>query len=77
MAPTKFGWNERVKLTILIEQRMEDHRRWQHATEHALIEEIIDEVQSLPKRQPRNGMLLDFEASTGFSRRNLRRAIAQ
>ena len=60
MAPTKFGWNERTKLTIFIEQRLEDHARCQHHTEHCLMEEIISEVQSLPKRQPRSGMLLEF-----------------
>jgi len=43
-----------------LERRMEAHRRWQHATEHELIEQIIDEVQSLPKRKPRSGMLIEF-----------------
>lgn len=44
-----------------IERRMEQHRRWRHHTEKKLIEEIIDEVQTLPKREPRSGMLLEFD----------------
>lgn len=47
-----------------LEARMEEHRRWQHHTEKKLIEEIIDEVQTLPKRQSRSGMLLEFPEST-------------
>jgi hypothetical protein len=39
---------------------MEEHRRRQHATEKRLLEEIIDEIQTLPKRQSRSGMLLEF-----------------
>lgn len=69
MAPTRvYGkWSAEF-----LERRMEAHRRWQHETEKRLIEEIIDEVQSLPKRKPRSGMLLDFE-STGFADHNLKR----
>lgn len=43
-----------------LERRMEEHRRRQHHTEKRLIEEIIDEVQTLPKRGSRHGMLLEF-----------------
>jgi hypothetical protein len=59
-----------------LNRRMEEHRRFQHATEKRLIEEIIDEVQTLPKRQSRCGMLLEFE-SAGFSSSNLKRVVAQ
>ena len=76
MAPINFGFSERQQFAEFLEARMEAHARKLHATEKRLIEEIIDEVQSLPKRQPRSGMLLEFE-STGFSDRNLRRVIAQ
>jgi hypothetical protein len=40
-----------------LEQRMAEHKRWQHEVEYALIEEIIDEVQALPKRKPKTGRL--------------------
>ncbi|HEX4284661.1 MAG TPA: hypothetical protein VHZ28_06180 [Terracidiphilus sp.] len=43
-----------------IERRMEEHRRWQQQLLHALMEEVIDEVQELPKRKPRTARL--FEA---------------
>lgn len=43
-----------------IEQRMAEHRRWQHAVEYELIEEIIDEVQQLPMRKPKSGRLFDL-----------------
>ena len=42
-----------------IERRMEEHKRWQHDAEYALIEDIIDEVQQLPKRKPKTGRLFD------------------
>ncbi|HZW97198.1 MAG TPA: hypothetical protein VFF64_29915 [Candidatus Eremiobacteraceae bacterium] len=50
MEPTKWSME-------FVERRMEAHRRWQHEVEYALIEEIIDEVQALPKRQPKTGRL--------------------
>ena len=53
MAPTKFD-------AAFIERRMEQHRRWQHAAEHALIEEIIEEVQQLPRRKPKSGRLFEL-----------------
>jgi hypothetical protein len=53
-----------------IEQRMADHRRWQHEVEYALIEEIIDEVQQLPMRKPKSGRL--FEPQMADELRNLR-----
>lgn len=53
MAQTKFD-------AAFIERRMEQHRRWQHQAEHALIEEIIDEVQEMPKRRPRTGRLFEM-----------------
>lgn len=40
-----------------IEQRMAEHRNWQHEVEYALIEEILDEVQHLPPRRPKSGRL--------------------
>lgn len=40
-----------------LERRMAEHRRWQHEVEYALVEEIIEEVQSLPKRPPKTGRL--------------------
>jgi hypothetical protein len=43
-----------------LERRMAEHRRWQHAAEHALIEEIIDDVQQLAARKPRPGRLFDL-----------------
>jgi hypothetical protein len=43
-----------------IEQRMAEHRRWQHAVEYELIEEIIDEVQQLPMRKPKSGRLFEL-----------------
>jgi hypothetical protein len=42
-----------------IERRMAEHKRWQHEAEYALIEEIIDEVQELPKRRPRTARLFE------------------
>lgn len=58
---TKFTWD-------FIEQRMAEHRRWQHAVEYELIEEIIDEVQQLPMRKPKSGrlFLLDPEKLREF-----------
>ncbi len=44
-----------------LEQRMAEHKRWQHATENAMIEDIIDEVQALPARAPRkSGRLFEL-----------------
>lgn len=43
-----------------IERRMAEHQRWQHEVEYALIEEIIDEVQALPKRRPKTGRLFEI-----------------
>lgn len=42
-----------------LERRLAEHRRWQHAVEYALIEEIIDEVHELPTRRPKSGRLFD------------------
>lgn len=65
MAPTRtYGvWSREF-----LERRMEQHRRWQHHTEKKLIEEIIDEIQALPKREPRSGMLLEFPEQMTQSR---------
>ena len=52
MAPTKFT-------AEFLERRMAEHQRWQHAVEYLLIEEIIEEVQALPKRQPKTGRLFE------------------
>ena len=49
---------EQIKFTAeFVEQRLAEHRRWQHEVEYALIEEIIDEVQALPPRKPKTGRL--------------------
>jgi hypothetical protein len=40
-----------------LEERMAQHRRFQHDLEAQWVHEIIDEVQSLPKRRPRSGNL--------------------
>lgn len=40
-----------------LEERSAQHRRFQHDLEAQWIHEIIDEVQSLPKRRPRSGNL--------------------
>ena len=40
-----------------IERRMREHKAWQHECEYAMLEEIIDEVQALPKRKPKAGRL--------------------
>jgi hypothetical protein len=47
-----------------IEERMAEHRRLMHHIENELIEEIIDEVQSLPARAPRKSGRL-FEVLPG------------
>ena len=40
-----------------LEARLEQHRRWQHEVEYAMLEEILDEVQGLPPRKPKTGRL--------------------
>ena len=52
-----------------IEQRMAEHRRWQHDLEAQWTHEIIDEVQTLPKRRPRSGDL--FEIAPDVVQRDL------
>lgn len=43
-----------VKFTAeFVERRLAEHRRLMHKIEHDLIEEILDEVQALPRRAPR------------------------
>jgi hypothetical protein len=42
-----------------LDERMEAHRRWQHAVERELIAQVIDEVQELPKRAPKAGRLFE------------------
>lgn len=42
-----------------IERRFAEHRRWQHAALHQLIEEVIEEIQTLPTRKPKSGYLFD------------------
>jgi hypothetical protein len=44
-----------------IERRMAEHQRWQHEVEYQLMEDIIDEVQALPKRKPKTGRLFEAE----------------
>lgn len=58
MAPTKFT-------AEFLEARLEQHRCHQHEVEYALIEEIIDEVQALPKRKPKSGRLFDVMPEAG------------
>jgi hypothetical protein len=54
MAPIKFD-------AAFVERRMAEHKRWQHDVERALIEEIIDEVQALPRRASRqSGRLFEL-----------------
>lgn len=68
MAPTRtYGtWSQEF-----LERRMEEHRLCMHHTEKKLIEEIIDEIQALPKRQPRSGMLLEFPEQETVTRLRL------
>jgi hypothetical protein len=54
-----------------IERRMAEHKRIMHAAEHRLIQEIIDEVMSLPRRPQRTSLSFDFEAHD-FRRKELR-----
>jgi hypothetical protein len=42
-----------------LEEGMRQHKLWQHEAEHALMEEIIEEVQELPKRRPRTARLFE------------------
>lgn len=47
--------------TEFLEERMRRHHLWLHQEEHKLIEEIIEEVQMLPRRKPRGASeVLDF-----------------
>ena len=59
-----------------LERRMAEHKRQMHALEYQLMEEIIDEVMSLPRRRPKS-MLLDFDppvkAEHNYPRRNFPR----
>jgi hypothetical protein len=48
-----------------VEKRMAEHRRWQHEAEYALIEEIIDEVQALPRRKPKTARLFEVLPELG------------
>jgi hypothetical protein len=43
-----------------IERRMAEHKRMQHDLEAQWSHEIIDEVQSLPRRQRRSGDLFSM-----------------
>lgn len=58
-----------------LERRMEEHRRWQHEVEYALIEEILDEVQNLPPRRPKSGRLF-LELPEHLGQDTRRRGIA-
>lgn len=49
-----------------LDRRMAEHRRWQREVEYALVEEIIDEVQALPKRRPKSGRLFEPEMPEGL-----------
>jgi len=52
-----------------IERRMAEHKRWQHDAERQMIAEIIDEVQELPRRNPRaSGSGYLFEKFGGIAR---------
>lgn len=59
MAPTSFGFKDREAFARYVDARMEQHQHWQHEAEHAMLEEIIEEVQALPRRKPRSGRLFD------------------
>jgi hypothetical protein len=55
-----------TKFTVqFLEERMAQHRRLQHDLEAQYTHEIIDEVQSLPKRKPRTGDLFTLLPELG------------
>jgi hypothetical protein len=58
MAPIKY-WSAEY-----VEERMAEHKRLMHHIENSVMEEIIDEVQSLPARAPRKSGRL-FEVLPG------------
>lgn len=60
MAPTNEPRRYGKFTAEFLERRMAEHQRWQHAVEYALIEEIVDEVQALPRRQPKSGRLFEI-----------------
>jgi hypothetical protein len=64
MAPIKY-WSAEY-----VEERMAEHKRLMHHIENSLMEEIIDEVQSLPARAPRMSGRL-FEALPTSAQRPL------
>ena len=55
----RVGFAERDAFAKYLDAAMEQHRRWQHEAEHCLVEEMIEEIQALPKRKPRTGRLFD------------------
>jgi hypothetical protein len=61
MEPTE-KWSQEF-----LDRRMAEHKRWQHAVEYALMEDIIDEIQALPKRQPKTGRLFLNGEETGIA----------
>jgi hypothetical protein len=44
----------------LLEQRMAEHKKWQHEAVYIMVEEIIAEVQALPKRKPTTARLFEL-----------------
>jgi hypothetical protein len=57
---TRYGFAERAAFGAYVEAALQEHHRWQHAAEYALIKEVIYEVQQLPKCRPQNGRLFDL-----------------
>lgn len=57
---TEFGFSNRADFAQFIERRMSEHKRMQHDFEAQWTHEIIDEIQSLPKRKIRSGDLFSM-----------------
>jgi hypothetical protein len=57
---TKFGFANREAFQQYLDAAMEQHKRFQHDLELQWLNEIIDEVQALPKRKPRCGDLFSL-----------------
>ena len=48
-----------------IEESMRRHKLWQHEQERELYEEIIEEIQMMPRRARKTTGFLDFEGRVG------------
>ena len=56
----RFGFAERETFAQFLDARMAEHKRMQHDLEAQWSHEIIDEIQSLPKRKIRSGDLFSM-----------------